>query len=46
MRKRKPKEKANDDEEIASLAISQDARTLISGSWYETLKCWNITTGQ
>ncbi|MFN9816931.1 MAG: hypothetical protein ACK56Y_02770 [Pseudanabaena sp.] len=45
MRKRKPKEKANDDEEIASLAISQDARTLISGSWDETLKCWDIATG-
>ncbi|MCA6575603.1 MAG: hypothetical protein IM549_20795, partial [Pseudanabaena sp. M53BS1SP1A06MG] len=31
---------------VASLALSQDARTLISGSWDETIACWDITTGK
>ena len=31
---------------VASLALSQDAKMLISGSWDETIRCWDIPTGQ
>jgi len=36
----------HDSDEIEVIALSPDGRTLFSGGWYDTIKVWNVTTGQ
>jgi WD40 repeat protein len=36
----------NDSDDVEAIAMSPDGSTLISGSWDNTIKVWNLTNGQ